>query len=42
MFYRIGSTIAVKNGPIGYNEITFMAIFHAYTLGFSVAIYKQN
>ena len=42
MFYRIGTTIAVKNGQIGYNESTFMLIFYAYTLGFSVAIYKQN
>ena len=42
MFYRIGTTTAVKNGQIGYNESTFMPIFYAYTFGFSVAIYKQN
>ena len=34
--------MAVKNGQLGYNESTFMPIFYAYTLGFSVAIYKQN
>ena len=38
----IGTTMAVKNGRIGYNESTFMPIFYAYTLGFSGAIYKQN
>ena len=32
----------VKNGQPGYNEGTFMPIFYAYTLGFSVTIYKQN
>ena len=41
-FYRIGTTMAVKNGQIGYNESTFMPKFYAYTLGFSVAMYKQN
>ena len=34
--------MAVKNGQLGYHESTFMPIFYAYTLGFSVAIYKQN
>ena len=34
--------MAVKNGQLGYNESTFMPIFYVYTLGFSVAIYKQN
>ena len=34
--------MALKNGQLGYNESTFMHIFYAYTLGFSVAIYKQN
>ena len=34
--------MAVKSGQIGYNESTFMPIFYAYTLGFSVAICKQN
>ena len=34
--------MAVKNGQLGYNESTFMPIFFAYTLGFPVAIYKQN
>ena len=34
--------MTVKNVQIGYNESTFMPIFYAYTLGFSVAIYKQN
>ena len=34
--------MAVKNGQLGYNGSTFMPIFHAYALGFSVAIYKQN
>ena len=42
IFYRIGTTMAVKNSQLGYNESTFMPIFYAYTLGFSVAIYKQN
>ena len=41
-FYRIGTTMTVKNGQIGYNESTFMPIFYAYILGFSVAIYKEN
>ena len=41
-FYRIGTTTAVKNDQTGYNESTFMPIFCAYNLGFSVAIYKQN
>ena len=34
--------MAVKNGQLGYNESTFMSRFYAYTLRFSVAIYKQN
>ena len=34
--------MAVKNGQLGYNESTFMPIFYAYNLGFSVEIYKQN
>ena len=34
--------MAVKNGQLGYNESTFMPIFYACTLGFSVEIYKQN
>ena len=34
--------MAVKNGQIGYNEGNFMPIFYACTLGFSVAISKQN
>ena len=34
--------MAVKNGQLGYNESTFMPIFYAYTLGFSVVIYKPN
>ena len=34
--------MAVKNGQLGYNESTFMLIYYAYTLGFSVATYKQN
>ena len=34
--------MAVKKGQLGYNESTFIPIFYAYTLGFSVAIYKQN
>ena len=34
--------MAVKNGQLGYNESTFMPIFDAYTLGFSVAICKKN
>ena len=42
MFYRIGTTMPVKNGQLGYSESTIMPIFYAYTLGFSVAIYKQN
>ena len=42
MFYRIGTTMAVKNGQLGYDQSTFMPIFYAYTLGFSVAIHKQN
>ena len=42
IFYRIGTTMVVRNGQIGYNESTFMPIFYAYTLGFSVAIYKKN
>ena len=42
MFYRIGTTMAVKNGQLGYNESTFMPIFYAYTLGFSEEKYKQN
>ena len=29
--------MAVKNGQLGYNESTFMPIFSAYALGFSVA-----
>ena len=42
IFYGIGTTMAVKNSQLGYNESTFTPTFHAYTLGFSVAIYKQN
>ena len=42
IFSRIGTTMAVENGQIGYNESTFMPKFYAYTLGFSVAMYKQN
>ena len=34
--------MAVKNRQLGYNESSFMPLFCAYTLGFSVAIYKQN
>ena len=34
--------MTVKNGQIGCNERTFVPIFYAYTLGFTVAIYKQN
>ena len=34
--------MAVKNGQIGYNEITSIPIFHAYTLGFSVAILSSK
>ena len=34
--------MAVKYGQLDYNESTFMPIFYACTLGFSVAIYKQN
>ena len=34
--------MSVKNGQLGYNESTFMSIFYAYTLGFSVAIYKSK
>ena len=30
--------MAVKNGQLGYNESTFMPIFSADALGFSVAI----
>ena len=41
-FYRTSTTIAVGNGQLGCNESTFMPIFYAYTLSFSVAIYKQN
>ena len=37
IFYRSGTTLAVKNSQLGYNEST---IFCAYALGFSVAIYK--
>ena len=33
-FYRIGSTIEVKNVQLGCNESTFMPIFSAYVLGF--------
>ena len=40
--HTIVTTMAVKIGQLGYNESTFMPIFYAYTLGFSVAIYKQN
>ena len=29
--------MAVKNGQLGYNESTFMPIFSAYALGFSIA-----
>ena len=32
--------MTVKNGQLGYKESTFMPTFYAYTLGFSVAIYK--
>ena len=32
----------VKNDQLGYNEKTFMSVFYAYILVFSVAIYKQN
>ena len=32
---------AVKNGQLAYNKSTFMPIFYACTLGFSVATYKQ-
>ena len=38
--HTIVTTMAVKIGQLGYNESTFMPIFYAYTLGFSVAIYK--
>ena len=41
-FYRIGNNMTVKNGQLGYNESNFMHIFSACTLGFSLAIYKQN
>ena len=34
--------MAVKKVQLGYNESAFTPIFYAYTLGFSVAIYKQN
>ena len=34
--------MAVKNGQLGYNRSIFMSIFYAYTLGFSVAMYKEN
>ena len=34
--------MAVKNDQLGYNKSTFMPIINAYTLGFSIAIYKQN
>ena len=30
--------MAVKNGHLGYKESTFMSIFYAYALGFSVTI----
>ena len=30
--------MAVKNSQLSYNESTFMSIFYAYALGFSVAI----
>ena len=36
MFYRIGSTIAVKSGQLGGNADTFMPIFSADTLDFLV------
>ena len=38
MFYRVDTSMAVKNGQLGYNESTFMPIFYAYALGFSVAM----
>ena len=41
-FYKIGTTMAVKNDQLGFNESTFMPISYAYTLDFSEAIYKQN
>ena len=41
IFYSIGTTMAVKNSQLGYNESTFMPIFYACTLGFLVAIYQQ-
>ena len=41
-FYRIATTMAIKNSQLGYNESTFISIFYAYTLGFTVAICKQN
>ena len=34
--------MVVKNGQLGYNESILIPIFYAYTLGFSVAIYKQS
>ena len=36
--YRIGSTIAEKSGQLGGNTDTFMSVFSADALGFSVAI----
>ena len=39
MFYRgIGSTMAVKNGRLGYNESIFMPLISADALGFLVAL----
>ena len=42
IFQIIGTTKAVKTRQLGYNESTFIPIFYAYTLRFSVAIYKEN
>ena len=36
MCYRIGSTIAIKSGQLGGNADTFMPIYSADTLDFSV------
>ena len=41
-FYRIGTTMAAKNGQLGFNESNFMPISYAYTLVFSEALHKQN
>ena len=36
IFYRIGSTIAIKSDPLGGNADTFIPIFPADTLDFLV------